>query len=218
MRGQELRADTGCTKAELWLIDLADFASVADSVRRFADKFEQEGGRLDIHRECGDHEPKDAGNVLATSLTVLLLLPQMLRTAREHAVVPRVVVVSTRSDLYYFYKIPDAVLGTRGMLGTLRSEAYCTPKVMPSQYFLAKLLTVFFGRAHWARAARRQRGEPRLLLLGAAARLHGVAHAVSHAFECPTALTTEEGSWRLVWVALSDVDACGGTHPLRAST
>lgn len=40
----ELEAETGCTTAELWIVDLAEFASV----RRFCDKFEQKGGRLDI--------------------------------------------------------------------------------------------------------------------------------------------------------------------------
>jgi NAD(P)-dependent dehydrogenase (short-subunit alcohol dehydrogenase family) len=40
----ELKAETGYSKAELWIIDLADFASV----KHFADRFEREGGRLDI--------------------------------------------------------------------------------------------------------------------------------------------------------------------------
>ena len=36
--------DTGYRNAELWIIDLADFASV----KSFADRFNKEGGRLDI--------------------------------------------------------------------------------------------------------------------------------------------------------------------------
>lgn len=40
----ELRAETDCQTAELWIMDLAEFASV----RRFVDQFEQDGGRLDI--------------------------------------------------------------------------------------------------------------------------------------------------------------------------
>jgi NAD(P)-dependent dehydrogenase (short-subunit alcohol dehydrogenase family) len=36
--------DTGCQTAELRIIDLADFASV----KSFADRFDKEGGRLDI--------------------------------------------------------------------------------------------------------------------------------------------------------------------------
>ncbi|KAJ7663843.1 hypothetical protein DFH06DRAFT_1128222 [Mycena polygramma] len=40
----ELKTETGYGKAELWLVDLADFASV----KEFADKFERDGGRLDI--------------------------------------------------------------------------------------------------------------------------------------------------------------------------
>lgn len=40
----ELKAATGYTRAELWIIDLANFASVT----QFADKFERDGGRLDI--------------------------------------------------------------------------------------------------------------------------------------------------------------------------
>ena len=39
-----LSEDTGYQSAELWIIDLADFASV----KSFADRFDKEGGRLDI--------------------------------------------------------------------------------------------------------------------------------------------------------------------------
>jgi NAD(P)-dependent dehydrogenase (short-subunit alcohol dehydrogenase family) len=39
-----LKDATGYSKAELWIIDLADF----ESVKQFADKFERDGGRLDI--------------------------------------------------------------------------------------------------------------------------------------------------------------------------
>jgi NAD(P)-dependent dehydrogenase (short-subunit alcohol dehydrogenase family) len=40
----ELQAETGYKKAELWMIDLSEFASV----KAFATHFEQDGGRLDI--------------------------------------------------------------------------------------------------------------------------------------------------------------------------
>ncbi|KAJ7177415.1 hypothetical protein C8R43DRAFT_872411, partial [Mycena crocata] len=39
-----LQAATGYKRSQLWLIDLSDF----DSVKSFADRFEQDGGRLDI--------------------------------------------------------------------------------------------------------------------------------------------------------------------------
>ena len=39
-----LSEDTGYKTAELWILDLADFASV----KSFADRFDKEGGRLDI--------------------------------------------------------------------------------------------------------------------------------------------------------------------------
>ncbi|KAJ7043963.1 hypothetical protein C8F04DRAFT_943030, partial [Mycena alexandri] len=39
-----IQAETECRTLELWIVDLAEFASV----KRFADKFEQDGGRLGI--------------------------------------------------------------------------------------------------------------------------------------------------------------------------
>lgn len=39
-----LKAATDYSKAELWIIDLADF----ESVKQFADRFEKDGSRLNI--------------------------------------------------------------------------------------------------------------------------------------------------------------------------
>jgi retinol dehydrogenase 12 len=39
-----LKAETGYTSGKLWIIDLAQISSVID----FTDRFEKEGGRLDI--------------------------------------------------------------------------------------------------------------------------------------------------------------------------
>lgn len=40
----DIQEETGYTKAELWLLDLSRFASVVE----FAEKFEQDGGKIDI--------------------------------------------------------------------------------------------------------------------------------------------------------------------------
>jgi NAD(P)-dependent dehydrogenase (short-subunit alcohol dehydrogenase family) len=58
----ELKAETSYSKAELWIIDLANFASV----KHFADRFEREGGRLDILVEnaaigSSTHKPTNDG-------------------------------------------------------------------------------------------------------------------------------------------------------------
>ena len=41
---KELKAETGYESAELWIIDLAQISSVID----FAERFEKDGGRIDI--------------------------------------------------------------------------------------------------------------------------------------------------------------------------
>ena len=43
-RPKELKAETGYESAELWIIDLAQISSVVD----FAERFEKDGGRIDI--------------------------------------------------------------------------------------------------------------------------------------------------------------------------
>lgn len=51
----ELKRDTGCETAELWILDLASF----DSVKSFSDRFNKEGGRLDILVENAAVAPSD---------------------------------------------------------------------------------------------------------------------------------------------------------------
>jgi NAD(P)-dependent dehydrogenase (short-subunit alcohol dehydrogenase family) len=129
-----IKAETGCKTAELWIVDLTEFASV----RRFADRFEQEGGRLDILVAnaavmLGKYEEtKDKWdtclqvNCLAMPLLSLLLLPHMVRTGSQYSTVPRIVVVA--SDVHYWASIEQRVLDTPNVLTTLGSKEYCTPK------------------------------------------------------------------------------------------
>jgi NAD(P)-dependent dehydrogenase (short-subunit alcohol dehydrogenase family) len=147
-----LTTATGYTKAELRIVDLADFSSV----KKFADKFDQGDERLDILVEnaaiyADRYEPTKDGwetafvslaihstradidishrfqvSCLSTPLMALLLLPTMLKTAREHSTVPRLVVVS--SEVHYWASIEKQIRENHAMLKTLGSAEYCTPR------------------------------------------------------------------------------------------
>jgi hypothetical protein len=56
----------------------------------------------------------------------LLLLPTMLKTAREHSTVPRLVVVP--SEVHYWASIEKQIRENHAMLKTLGSAEYCTPR------------------------------------------------------------------------------------------
>lgn len=144
----ELRAETGYTRAETWLVDFSDFASV----KRFADQFEKDGGRLDILVANAGTEPgryvatKDGWditsvllslrsrtpahnlrslqvNYLGVSLAGILLLPLLLRTAEEHGTLSRLVFVS--SDLHYDVVVEKDARTTPGkILATLSDQEY----------------------------------------------------------------------------------------------
>ncbi|KAJ7756225.1 hypothetical protein B0H16DRAFT_1315267 [Mycena metata] len=149
---EDLQAKTGYSRAEVWIVDLAEFASVT----RFADKFEQDGGRLDILVENAaraqlKYEPTKDGwesslqiNDLSTPLVALRLLPRMMQTAREHKTVARIVVVS--SEMHYVAEIPKELLARGDVLATLGSADYCTPTNMRSSYNITKLLNLLFVR------------------------------------------------------------------------
>ncbi|KAJ7617176.1 short-chain dehydrogenase [Roridomyces roridus] len=152
---KKIQQDTGYTNAETWVVDFADFASI----KRFADRWEQDGGRLDIlianaAAEPGRYVPTKDGwettlgvNYLGVSLTGLLLVPRLLQTGEANGSISRLVFVS--SILHYDFVIDKETLSKKGqILKTLGSEEYCQDaKRMRMHYSITKILNVFFTRA-----------------------------------------------------------------------
>ncbi|KAF7345429.1 hypothetical protein MVEN_01560900 [Mycena venus] len=214
---EELKAATGYSKAELWIIDLADF----ESVKQFADKFEHDGGRLDILVEnaalaSDKYEATKDGwetslqvNCLSTPLLALLLLPTMIKTAQQHSTLPRIVVVS--SEVHYWVDIEKKVCENTDILKTLGSSEYCTTKVMMSRYMLTKLLNVFFVRALNARLPKStplivNTVNPGYCYSELRRGLKGIMAFVDYLMELALAFPTEVGSRRLVWAAVGAQD------------
>ncbi|KAJ7837944.1 hypothetical protein B0H13DRAFT_1651258 [Mycena leptocephala] len=209
-----LKAATGYSKAELWIIDLADF----ESVKQFADKFERDGGRLDILVENAalatfDYDATKDGwevslqvNCLSTPLLAFLLIPVMIKTAQQHSTVPRLVVVS--SGLHYRSEIDKRVAENPNMLKTIGSAEYCTDKNMRARYPLTKLLNVFFVRALNARLPPStplivNATDPGYCHSELRRGMKGIMAVVDYLMKRALAFPTEVGSQRLVWAALA---------------
>ncbi|KAG1738024.1 hypothetical protein EDB19DRAFT_1852582 [Suillus lakei] len=149
----EIERETGYNGCELWIVDLADFASVT----AFADKFEKEGGDLHILvMNAGilqlDYQPTTDGwestlqvNHLATSLLSLLLIPQLVAAGEKSSTPSRMVIVS--SGVHYWITPAKEVKASSKPLEKLGSEKWCIPERMQFRYFESKLLNVFFVRA-----------------------------------------------------------------------
>lgn len=126
----EIEKETGCREVELWLIDLSSFASVLE----FAERFEQDGGRLDILlMNAGINTTtysttKDGWestlqvNHLSTSLLSLLLLPHLAKTGKD-TVNSRLVIVS--SDAHYLGVFSKKDLEAPNTLELISSKEYC---------------------------------------------------------------------------------------------
>ncbi|GBE81921.1 Short chain dehydrogenase sol3 [Sparassis crispa] len=145
---------TGYKKSELWLLDLSRFSSVLE----FVDKFEKDGGRLDILLANAGitgskYETTSDGwestlqvNDLATFLLCILLLPRLVHTAREFSTTPRLVVVA--SDIHYFASVDKAALDSPKVFETLNTpESYSSMNAVMNRYAVSKLFDVFFVRA-----------------------------------------------------------------------
>ncbi|KAJ7039918.1 hypothetical protein C8F04DRAFT_1254710 [Mycena alexandri] len=214
---QKLKAETNYTKAELWLVDLANFKSVT----KFADKFEQDGGRLDIlvanaAVAIGEYEATKDGweislqvNCISTPLVALRLLPTMIKTAHQHSTVPRVVVVS--SSVHAQVEIEKGVYEKPHMFKTLGSSEYCTKKVMESRYPLTKLLNVFFVRALNARVPASMQlivnnVDPGFCRSELSRRATGMQAVMFTLMKAALAFSPEVGSRRLVWAAVAQQD------------
>ncbi|KAG0701635.1 hypothetical protein DFH29DRAFT_925601 [Suillus ampliporus] len=149
----EIEQETGYDGCELWIIDLANFASVT----AFADKFEKEGGDLHILvMNAGIavpvYQPTADGwestlqvNHLATSLLSLLLIPQLVSAGKKSSTPSRMVIVS--STVHHWITPAEEVKASAKPVKTLSSEEWCTPEHMRSRYTESKLLNVFFVRA-----------------------------------------------------------------------
>ncbi|KAJ7623735.1 hypothetical protein FB45DRAFT_798042, partial [Roridomyces roridus] len=214
---EKLKAATGYEQAELWIVDLADF----ESVKKFVDKFERDGGRLDIlianaAAATFTYEATKDGwesslqvNYLAPSLLILLLLPVLFKTAEEHTTVPRIVVVS--SMMHYWLEIEKPVSESPEIIQTLGKAEYCTPRAMGPRYALTKLLNIFFVRALDAHLP----SSPSLVVDAVCPGycrselrrvLSGFAAFFDRLMELALAFTTEVGSRQLVWAALAEQD------------
>ncbi|KAJ6484645.1 hypothetical protein C8R45DRAFT_870500 [Mycena sanguinolenta] len=219
----DINATTGYPRAELQIIDLADFASV----KKFVDNFERDGVRLDIlvanaATLADKYEPTKDGwetafqvSCLSTPLVALLLLPAMMRTAREHSTIARLVVVS--SEVHYWAPIEKALRENPDMLKTLGSAEYCTPAKMMLRYVLVKLLNIFFVRALNARLPPGapfivNAVNPGLCYSELTRGLTGVAAAFDRLTSWIFAYSTEVGSRHLVWASLASSDALRGAY------
>jgi len=215
---EKIKADTGFAKAELWIVDLADFASV----KQFADKFDREGGRLDILVENAavavlDYEStKDGWETtlqvanLSTPLLALRLLPAMIQTARDHSTLPRLVVVS--SETHQRVDIEKGVLESPGIIQTLGSAEHCSSKNgMKGRYPLSKLLNIFFARAlneHLPPSTPLvvNTVNPGYCYSGLRRHFSGMMAVVSRFMELCLAFSTEVGSRQFVYAALGEPD------------
>ncbi|KAF7308194.1 Retinol dehydrogenase 12 [Mycena chlorophos] len=227
-RGQaavdKLKAQTGYQHAELWLVDLSDL----DSIKRFADKFEADGGRLDILVEnaavstemfrAGEDGIESSLKIaaLSTPYVALRLLPIMFRTAREHNSIPRLVVVS--SEVHYWTDIKKEVIDDpMNIIKKLGSEDYCNSKnVMGTRYWLTKLANVLFVRALTARLPT----SPTVIVnavnpglcsteLMREAQSSGIGAFIISIIYALLALTPEQGSRNLVFAAVGEPDQPG---------
>ncbi|KAF5317889.1 hypothetical protein D9611_014387 [Ephemerocybe angulata] len=149
----QVKEETGYGAAELWLLDLAQFSSVI----AFADRFEKDGGRLDIvvanaAIATEEYDTSSDGwettlqvNNLSTDLLCLLLAPRLVETAKKNSgVKPRLVVVG--SETHFWVDFPDEVYKAPNAFELISSKEFSVPR-MGSRYMESKLLGTFFTQS-----------------------------------------------------------------------
>ncbi|KAG5643888.1 hypothetical protein DXG03_009518 [Asterophora parasitica] len=213
---ETLQRETEYRSAELWIIDLTNFSSVV----AFADKFEKDGGRLDILLANAAVSPVDYTatpdgwestiqvNNLALSLLSLRLLPALIQTAKKHSTQPRLVVAS--SELHFVSKIDKNVLQGNEIYKTLNSEEFSTPSAMSTRYFDSKLLAILFVQALNERLLVYpvivNSVNPGLCHSQIRRDFKGLQKIVTGLLVKVFARTTEEGGRQLVWASLGGAE------------
>ncbi|KAK0443239.1 hypothetical protein EV421DRAFT_1710192 [Armillaria borealis] len=220
-----LQEDTDYSKAELWIIDLANFGSVT----AFADKCARELDRLDILVENAGMAPFGRYDVvegwetclytnnLGPGLLAIRLVPKMIGTARRFGVYPRIVVVA--SDVHYWTTFEKELVESPNILAKLSSKEYSTPEIMKRRYFDSKLLNVLFARAFQQRLPPStitvNSVNPGLCISNLRSKLPEEYQEANAKQEAELAFTTEEGSRQLVFSAVggaNDEDKLRGAY------
>ncbi len=72
-------------------------------------------------------------NCMASPLLALRLLPHMMRTAKEYASKPRIVILS--SDIHHRAQVGETEVNSEHLLELLSSEEYCSEYVLQHDAF-----------------------------------------------------------------------------------
>ena len=87
-------------------------------------------------------------NDLSPSLLALLLLPQMIRTSKEYATTPRIVVVS--SEVHFWVTVAEDLLESPNIVEIIGSKEYCIKSGgMSNRYPLSKRQYFLQGYIHY---------------------------------------------------------------------
>ncbi|KIP11264.1 hypothetical protein PHLGIDRAFT_489213 [Phlebiopsis gigantea 11061_1 CR5-6] len=157
-------------------------------------------------------------NHVSTALLSALLLPNLVKAAREHHSRSRLVIVA--SGVHHSIRFSEAVTSSPMILDALSSAEYCTPEVMQRRYDETKLLNVFFTRALAAHLP------PALPVVPTAVdpgfcfselrrHLPQAEQALYAAHDAAAGRSAEEGARQLVWAAVGPDGARDGDAALQ---
>jgi retinol dehydrogenase-12 len=97
-------------------------------------------------------------NSLSTPLLALLLLPIMIRTAKEHSTLPRLVVVA--SGVHYWITIDKKLGENPELLKTLGSAEHCTTRYLCSSFLRKRCMFLCIPRVMFERYLLTKRASP----------------------------------------------------------
>ncbi|KAJ3553195.1 hypothetical protein NM688_g3744 [Phlebia brevispora] len=217
-----IEQETGYHGIELAVFDHGDFNSVIKYAEGFKDEpldilVANAGVGLDKYEETKDGwEASLQVNHLSTALLSILLLPNLVRTARQNGTHSRLVVVS--SDFHFLTKLDDELLDAPNILRKFSDKEYCTPRVMAHRYGDTKLLNVFFVHALSEHLPSSVPVIPTAVAPGycySNLRRHRAASFSGHLWymgmDLLMARTAEQGARQLIWAALGP-DGKEGRH------
>ncbi|KAF9069760.1 short-chain dehydrogenase [Rhodocollybia butyracea] len=209
---KQIEAETGYKNAEPMALDLSDFSSIST----FATQANKTLDRLDILVEnagvakTGQYFVTNDGweemfqvNGLGTTMHAILLLPVIFKTAKEHSVAPRIVVVS--SEIIFSANIGPDALAASNTLEMLSSKEYCTP----DRYALSKLFNVFLVHKLAALLPKNiipVSLNPGFCLSGLRRHASGALAEQYDKMDAEFAYTSEEGSRQIVYAAIGGTD------------